>query len=249
MGEVNSTSKRLAPYTKMTAEIYDEIYEWKDYEQESARLKAIVASCQQSDGNQLLDVACGSGNHLVYLADSFEITGLDISQEQLASARHKVPSAAFVCADMLDFELELRYDVVVCLFGSIAYMTQLSDMRSALQNMAEHLVSGGLLILEPFLTPEEYSPGRLSARFVDKPDLKISRMFVGQMQDHQAVWEMHHLVGRPEGVEYFVERHAMSLYAEEQYHQAISDAGLRLEPRVDGHEVECSGTLMVAIKP
>ena len=97
----------------MIAEIYDEIYAWKDYAQESVRLKSIIARYQRSGGNRLLDIACGSGNHLVHLADSFKITGLDRSPEQLTAARHKVPSAAFVCADMRDFEIKLRYDVVV----------------------------------------------------------------------------------------------------------------------------------------
>ena len=128
-------------------------------------------------------------------------------------------------------------------------MTRLSDMRLAVQNMADHMVSGGLLILEPFLTLQEYSPGRLAARFVDKPDLKISRMFVGQVQDDQAVWELHHLVGRPQGVEYFVERHVMGLSTEEQYDQAIIEAGLRLELRVDSQDAAGSGTLLVATKP
>ena len=247
MNEVNSN--RRSPYTKMTAEIYDELYAWKDYEQESARLKTIIARYQRSGGNRLLDLACGTGNHMVHLADDFELTGLDMAHEQLAVARQRMPSATFVCADILNFKLESRYDVVVCLFGSIAYMTKLSDMRLALQNVADHLVSGGLLVLEPFVTLQKYSPGRLSARMIDKPDLKISRMFVGQMQHDQAVWEMHHLVGRLEGVEYFVERHVMGLYTDEQYRRAIRDAGLRLEPGVDAPEVEGSGALLVATKP
>ena len=233
----------------MTAEIYDEIYAWKDYEQESARLKTIIARCQRSGGNRLLDLACGTGNHMVHLADDFELTGLDMSHEQLDAARRKVPSATIVCADMRDFELESRYDTVVCLFGSIAYMTELSEMRLALQNMADHLVSGGLLILEPFVTLQEYTPGRLSARFVDKPDLKISRMIVSQIDDNRAVWEAHHLVCRPRGVEYFVENHILGLYTDEQYRQAITDTGLRLEPGVDAPQVEGSGNLLVATKP
>ena len=86
MTEVNPTTDWRPPYTKMTAEIYDEIYAWKDYEQESARLKSIIARYRRSDGNHLLDIACGSGNHLVHLADSFNITGLDISPEPQAFA-------------------------------------------------------------------------------------------------------------------------------------------------------------------
>ena len=41
----------------------------------------------------------------------------------------------------------------------------------------------------------------------------------------------------------------MGLYTDEQYDQAIRDAGLHLELRVEGQEDEGTCTLLVATKP
>ena len=247
MGNIGPTSNPRLAYTKMTAELYDELYAWKDYERESARLKEIVGRFKRTDGCRLLDVACGTGNHLVHLADSFKITGLDKSEEQLAAARKKLPLAEFLCGDMLGFRLERDYDVVTCLFRSIGYAVQLADMRQAVKNMADHLLPGGLLILEPFLAKEQYEPGRPHAIFIDKPGLKISRIHTSKMEDGRAVWKMHHLIGSPAGVEYFVELHEMGLYAAREYLQAVEDAGLRLESGAGTLSEKCD--LLTAVKP
>ena len=247
MENVDSTSKPQPSYTKTPAELYDELYAWKNYEQESARLIEIIGRFKQTDGCRLLDVACGTGSHLVYLTDNFEITGLDKSEEQLAAAREKLPSAEFSCGDMLDFRLERDYDVVTCLFRSIGYAVQLADMRRAIKNMANHLRPGGLLIFEPFLTQEQYEPGRPHAVFIDKPELKISRIHTSKIENGRAVWEMHHLVGQSAGVDYFVESHEMGLYTNGEYLQAVKDAGLKLKPAAGTLFEKCD--LLIAVKP
>ena len=247
MGNTNPTSKSWPSYTKMTAELYDELYAWKNYEQESARLKEIIGRFKRTDSCRLLDVACGTGSHLVYLADSFEITGLDKSEEQLAAAAEKLPSAEFLSGDMLDFRLDRDYDVVTCLFRSIGYAVQLADMRRAVKNMADHLRPGGLLVFEPFLAQEQYEPGSPHAVFIDKPGLKISRIHTGKTENGKAVWKMHHLVGRPAGVEHFIESHEMGLYTSGEYLQAVQDAGLKLEPDAGTLSEKCD--LLTAVKP
>ena len=54
-----------------TAVYYDRLYAalGKDYAAEAERVKEIVAERNRCDGNALLDVACGTAAHAVYLAD------------------------------------------------------------------------------------------------------------------------------------------------------------------------------------
>lgn len=223
------------PYSKMAAAVYDQLCHFKDYQKEAGRLKENIGRFRPA-GNQLLDVACGTGSHLLHLEDDFRITGLDKSAQQLAAARKKLPPAEFLQADMRDFQLGRSYDVITCLFRSIGYMVRLADMRRAIKNMAGHLRPGGLLLLEPFFFKEAYPApdGAVHSVFVDQPDLKISLIHTSQLKTGQVVWEMNFLVGRAGGeVEYFVERHQFGLHSADDYRQAIGDAGLKLETSLE----------------
>ncbi len=224
----HSLTPPTTAYTQMTADIYDALCQNHDYQGEAIKIKEIVAAHKQTDGRRLLDIACGTGNHLLFLTDDFDLTGLDLSREQLAQARQKLPETEFHQANMLDFKLDQDYDVITCLFRSIAYANRLEDLRQAIGKMAGHLRPGGVLIIDPFFTPENYPEGKLLATFVNQPDLKIGRIGRADRDNRQAVWNLHHLVGRPGRVDYFVEHHRLGLYSQAEYQQTLEAVGLRL---------------------
>ncbi|TSA50235.1 class I SAM-dependent methyltransferase, partial [archaeon] len=64
-------------------------------------------------------MACGTGKHIEYLKDQFEIEGLDISREMLEIAHVRNPNVTFHQADMTDFDLGKKFDVITCLFSAI----------------------------------------------------------------------------------------------------------------------------------
>jgi ubiquinone/menaquinone biosynthesis C-methylase UbiE len=212
-------------YSK-SARYYDAIYAFKDYAKEAEHLHALILEHKRGDGVRLLDVACGTGNHLTHLNDHYEIEGVDLDEQMLEIARRKHPDVAFHQGDMLDFNLDQSFDVVTCLFSSIGYVKTVARLNQAMANMGRHLVPGGLLIVEPWLTPETYQPGTVHATFVDEPELKIARINVSQVEDGISVFDMHHLVGTPQGVEHFVERHELGLFTHEQYLASFLEAGL-----------------------
>lgn len=52
-------------------------------------------------GGQVLDLACGSGRHLQWLAtQGFAVTGVDRDAQALALARQHTPQAELLCADL-----------------------------------------------------------------------------------------------------------------------------------------------------
>ena len=65
-----------------TAQYYDTIYlAMKDYRAEADTLTAFVHQYSRSPGNLLLDVACGTGLHLSYLKQHFQVEGLDLDEQ------------------------------------------------------------------------------------------------------------------------------------------------------------------------
>lgn len=124
----------------------------------------------------MLDVACGTGLHLAYLKDQYTVEGLDLDPNMLKIARRRCPGVPFHQGDLVDFDLGRTFDVVLCLFSSIGYAKTLARMQQAVQTMARRLRPGGLLVVEPWLTPDVFETGLIDARFIDEPDLKIARM-------------------------------------------------------------------------
>jgi ubiquinone/menaquinone biosynthesis C-methylase UbiE len=212
-------------YEKMV-DYYDALYSFKDYREEADKLHQLICKNKCSDGMALLDVACGTGQHLFHLEKHYQVEGLDLNPQMLEIARQRCAEVLFHQGNMLDFELGRRFDVVTCLFSSIGYVKNLAELKLAINNMACHLLPGGVLIVEPWLSPDNYISGGPHALFVDEPELKIARMNISEEHDGVAILNMHHLVARPEGIEYFVERHELVLFTDEQYRQAFEASGL-----------------------
>jgi SAM-dependent methyltransferase len=209
-----------------TQRFYDAIYGAKDYAEEARRLKRFIAEHKRSAGNALLDVACGTGGHVPYLRDEFAYEGLDLDPTMLALAHERFPDVPFHQGDMVDFALGRRFDVVTCLFSSIAYARTPSRLCQAVATMAAHLVPGGVLLVGPFFPPEAWIPGQPHAIFVDQPALKLVRMNVSAVEGTVAILDFHYLVATPDGVEHLTERHELGLFTDEEYRAAFSQAGL-----------------------
>jgi cyclopropane fatty-acyl-phospholipid synthase-like methyltransferase len=73
-----------------------------------------------SPGARVLELGCGNGIPVARdLVDAgFDVTGVDVSPEQIRRAREAVPEAKFVAADMLSVDVpEASFDAVVCLYA------------------------------------------------------------------------------------------------------------------------------------
>lgn len=205
--------------------LYDLVYGGKDYAAETGKLRGLIDG-RAPGAETLLDVACGTGQHLCHLRRHYEVEGLELSEAQLQVARERNPDCVLHLGDMLTFDLGRRFDVVTCLFSSIGYMRSVDELNQAVANMARHVEPGGLLVVEPWLTPESWLPGTLWSDYVDEPDLKVARISVSEVEGRLAVIQFHILVARVAEVNYFQERHELTLFSEDEYQATFRNAGL-----------------------
>ncbi len=231
---------------KPSARYYDKIYVFKDYQAEAAKLMQVIAEYKQSPGNSLLDVACGTGHHLDYLKERFNIEGLDLEPGLLEAARQRLPGVTFHQADMTAFDLGRRFDVLTCLFSAIGYVMTMDGLGKALTCMAAHLLPGGLLAVEPWFTPETWRAGTVHALLVDEPELKIARLNLSGAKGRISFMDFHYLVATPQGVEHFTEWHELGLFTVEEMQSAIAAAGLA--PAYDPEGLTGRG-LHLGVKP
>jgi ubiquinone/menaquinone biosynthesis C-methylase UbiE len=232
-------------FTK-SARFYDAIYSFKDYAAE-ARMITEWIRARAPGAESLLDVACGTGVHIQYWESDFRCEGIDLDPELLSVARDRNPDVPFHVGNMEHFDLGKKFDAVTCMFSSIGYTQSRDRLNNAVRTMAEHVAPGGVLVVEPWFTPELYEEGHLGAVFVDEPDLKIARMNVTELEDGLCKMTFHYLVGTPDGFSYFTEDHTMGLFSHEQYLDAFRLAGLAVDHDPSGGPM--GRGLYVGVKP
>lgn len=214
-------------YTQ-SAKFYDALYRSlrKDYAQEAERIKAIVAERCRSGGKDLLDIACGTGKHIELLGNEYRCEGLDVDRTMLDIARERNPGVEFHLGDMIGFNLGKKFDVITCLFSAIAYAPNVMRLEQSLQTFARHLKPGGVVIVEPWLQPDQWTDGFVQALYVDEPDLKVARMSVSRRDANVSILNFHYMVASRDGIRTFTEPHRLTLFTPDEYTKAFERAGL-----------------------
>jgi SAM-dependent methyltransferase len=219
---------------KLPGQVYDTLHDlFKDYAAECKKLRAVLLRYAPR-AVSLLDVTCGTGRHLECLREHYQVEGLDLSADLLRTARQRCPGVPFHQANMVDFSLSRRFDVIICLFSSIGYTKTLKRLQKTVANLARHLRPGGIVVIEPFFFPEQYWTGRVVANFVDKPDLKILWMYTSEAEGKVAVFDSHYLVGTPHAIRHFTERYEVGLFTHQQYLESFHKAHLEVHHNSKG---------------
>jgi SAM-dependent methyltransferase len=216
-----------------SADLYDLIYAFKDYPAEVERVDALLKR-ERPGASSVLDVACGTGAHARLLAERYRVDGLDIEEAFVAIARKKLPHGEVFRADMSDFSLGRTYDVLLCLFSSIGYLLEWERLVGALRCFGRHLGSGGLIMVEPWFTPEDWRVGTMHMQTGEADEVKVCRMSVSQREGDVSVLDFHYLVARAGGVEHFLEHHRLALRTVDEMRAAFREADLAVRYLPDG---------------
>lgn len=216
------------PYSR-SARVYDLLYTSgiKDFAADVDAVHRLIAE-RNPGARTLLDVACGTGIHLAALREWYEGAGVDASSDMLAVARERLGDAAQLTrGDLVSFDLGRAFDAVTCLFSSIGYLANDTELRRAFARMAHHLAPGGALVVDGWLRPDAWIDGfREPPREADDGTTTVVRVGRSTRSGRITTVEMHHLVRTNDGIEYFVEIHEMMLTPTEGYVAAAEAAGL-----------------------
>ena len=217
---------------------YDDLYvNEEEYAPEAAKVKELLTRHGLPPQGDLLLLACGTGGHVPYFRDEYRVFGLDLSEDMLARARAKFPGLAFYGGNLIDFELERDFDAVICLYGSIGFVRTVENLRASIRRIAAHLRPGGLTLITPWSTEEDFSE-MIVVDAADKPELKIARMEQVRLKEPKVIEVIfHHLIGKGNDVTYHKQSMEIGLFSREEYRSSMIDAGLDVVEEYRGADV------------
>ena len=214
-------------------ELYDAIYHFKNYAHECEILRAVI-SVAAPGARTILDVACGTGEHDKFLKDRYAVDGVDLNGNYLRAARVKNPAGRYTRADMTDFDLATTYDAVTCLFSAIGYVRTVDRMNRAVACMSRHVKPGGVLIVEPWITPENWKPGTSHLHAGEIGADKVCRMTMSSREGILSVMQMHYLRSTSNGIEHYSERLELGLFRRDEMTQAFELAKMDVRYDTEG---------------
>ncbi len=210
---------------KKFARYYDRIYDKIDLKKESEFIKWAVLKHKTSEGNKLLDMACGTGRHAKILKDTFDVQGVDINPEMLKIASEKLPEIDFIEGDMKKLNLDKKFDVVICMFSAMNYNTTLKEFKGTLENFHRHLNEGGVLIFDYGINKENWIEGLVSVDTVVDNNLKLARICQSQLEDGIFNANFLFLIKEKGKLDFDIDQHKLGVFGIEEVIDSMSETG------------------------
>lgn len=100
----------------------------------------------QIEGKDVLDVACGTGTLAnLFEKDGYNVTAFDKSSEMIKVAKEKNMRVNFFVEDMLEFNLNQKFDLIVCAYDSINHI---KNWERFFKKVHKHLKNDGVFIFD-----------------------------------------------------------------------------------------------------
>jgi SAM-dependent methyltransferase len=209
------------------ADVYEVVYRsrGKDWDAEARDVMRRIRRLRPQ-ARSLLDVACGTGAHLATFRTGFrDVEGLELAPAMRERAERRLPGVVLHADDMRTFGLGRSFDAVTCLCTAVGYLDTLEELRAAARRMADHLVPGGVLVVEPWWLAEKYVDHYVGSDLVHDGDRVLARVSHTEERDGVAHMEARWLVGAPSGLRSFTVSEAFTLFTRDAYLAAFEDAG------------------------
>ena len=133
----------------------------KDYKRDVIFLNKLF---EKYNVTTVLDLGCGSGEHdRLLAAKGYYVDGLDISENMIKIAIKKsknIKNITYTISDMRNFNLNKKYDAIICMLANFQYLISKKDVNSFLDSIFKHLKKKGILILDVYNKEvyKDYSP-------------------------------------------------------------------------------------------
>lgn len=133
---------------QLLPDFFDEHEDDQDTVKKNTFIKTVL---QEYNAKTVLDMTCGTGSQVLYLATyGFQVTGSDFSPALLEIARKKAKklnrNIDFIDGDMRTLKAG-NFDAVMTIFNAIGHLSK-TDFEQALSTIYDNLHTGGIYIFD-----------------------------------------------------------------------------------------------------
>ena len=138
----------------------------------------------------VVDVACGTGAVLLYLAErGIDIDGTDLSEEMCKVAAAKADamglSLNIIPADMTVFSSGRKYSLAIIARSGFMHLPTQALQEAALRNLREQLLPGGILTLNTF---DPWPPMQAQQMKTSPEDYSFRLEYVNSRGNREKIW-------------------------------------------------------------
>ncbi|MCH7973180.1 MAG: class I SAM-dependent methyltransferase [Bacteroidetes bacterium] len=137
------------------SEEYLKVYKHRDEREALQLVESIISITNIKNKSKILDLACGAGRHSIEFAKKgFLLTAVDLSENLLNNAKVNAQNAEvdidFIRADIRDFYIDDKFDLVLNLFTSFGYFESDEENFKVFKSAYDHLNENGFFIFDYF---------------------------------------------------------------------------------------------------
>lgn len=248
------------------ADQYDLLYADKDYESECDLIETVFRQ-HVGQVKTVLDLGCGTGNHLFPLARrGYHIDGVDLSADMLARAKEKASSMdgvlehapSFHLADIRGFNSAKKFDAVLMMFAVLGYQLENLDVSQALDTVRRHLKPGGVFVFDVW-----YGPAVLAIkpsdrlRVIETEGGQLLRFASGSLDTYHDLADVNYHLWRIQNSQVIretKEQHRMRYFFAQELSHYLREAGMELVmlssfPDISNKASEASWNVLGVAKP
>lgn len=223
------------------AKIYDElINEDIDYDIIVKRLKDVIKK-HDVKCEDYLDLACGTGNVALKMAQDFETTyAVDLSEDMLAKAYDKFQEKGLhisvINQDMTELYLNHSFDVITCVLDSTNYLVEDGELELYLKGVYNHLKDGGIFLFD--INSYYKLSEILGNNTYTYNEEKVFYTWENDFEDDIVNMFLTFFVKKGKLYERFEEEHFERAYREEEIETILNKCGFNFLGKYNGYEDE-----------
>ena len=200
----------LAPY-------YD-LFNFNDYKKQTSFVTKIINkefySRKTKNNIKILDLACGTGEHIKILKRKFEIEGIDVNKGMVKKAKSKNPTNMIKEGNICNLNLKYNYyDVVVCFSSSIQYILSEKDLESFFKKVKKSLKNQGIFIFDMAYCKEKWIEGYVGIRTVVRDGLQIAEIFKSRSKNNISYYDPIYLINNNGRFRFYIDNHKIYLFS------------------------------------
>lgn len=215
------TAVKLKDNYKYVSDIYDQLMEKVDYKFWANYIKKL-SSLYIRRNSRVLEVAAGNCNLAKYLSDYFTFyVASDISISMLK--KNKSKNLNKVCCDMTSLPFKTHFDLVICAFDSINYLTNKKTVAGFFVEIKNVLSGQGIFLFDAALERNSYKHQKHAVKKGIQNGVLFNRqsLYLHKSRIHKNIFEIIY----PDGSK-MTEIHRQKIYPLEFYFELLDKCGL-----------------------